>query len=132
MSTNHEAARFNVLSFRTALDHERSQAVPVDRRSRWGNPFRMEDDSEAERQRVVQLYRQWLWDSLRSGHIDPADLRELHGRDLICWCAPQLCHAEVLVSAAHWVAKETNPQGYWDANCFLCLDERGQAPEIGD
>jgi hypothetical protein len=29
-----------------------------------------------------------------------ANLRELCGKNLICWCAPDRCHAEVLIELA--------------------------------
>jgi hypothetical protein len=28
------------------------------------------------------------------------DLHELRGKDLVCWCAPHRCHAEVLAELA--------------------------------
>jgi hypothetical protein len=50
------------------------------------------------------LYEQWLFSRRPSppGHgVDPAKLRaplpELQGRDLLCWCAPERCHGEVLL-----------------------------------
>ena len=30
-----------------------------------------------------------------------ATLEELHGRDLVCWCAPEPCHCDVLLRLAN-------------------------------
>jgi hypothetical protein len=30
-----------------------------------------------------------------------AALSELRGKDLICWCAPEACHADVLLELAN-------------------------------
>ncbi|HEU4430133.1 MAG TPA: DUF4326 domain-containing protein [Myxococcota bacterium] len=69
-----------------------ANAVYVGRPSRWGNPFVIgADGSRAE---VIQKYRRWI---LRQ----PLDLSELRGRDLVCWCAPAACHADVLLELAN-------------------------------
>ena len=73
-------------------------AVVVARPSRWGNPFRIGVDGD--RTRCVSLYR----DALVSGEL-PFGVddvrRELAGRDLACWCSPDVpCHADVLLAVA--------------------------------
>jgi hypothetical protein len=30
-----------------------------------------------------------------------AALHELRGKELVCWCAPERCHAEVLIELAN-------------------------------
>lgn len=72
-----------------------SGAIYVGRPSKWGNPFAMKN--EADRERVVQQFRQWVCDQ-------PAlmiALPELRSHDLVCWCAPLLCHADVLMELAN-------------------------------
>ena len=32
-------------------------------------------------------------------------VRQLHGRDLCCCCAPAACHGDVLVAAAAWLSR---------------------------
>lgn len=61
-------------------------------RSEFANPFVKLRD--ADREAMVRRYREWLAEQ-------PALLRrlragELTGRALGCWCAPLLCHANVL------------------------------------
>lgn len=63
------------------------------RGSKWGNPFIMADESDAERERVIDAYRDWI----TSQPELMASLEELRGKRLGCWCAPRRCHGDVLV-----------------------------------
>lgn len=74
--------------------------VRIDRRTAFGNPFRMADQSEQERERVVVAYREWLVTSRsRQAAWIRDHLHELKGKKLGCWCYPLLCHGDVLVAA---------------------------------
>lgn len=64
--------------------------------SKWGNPFVLEDDTDAERQRVIAVYRKWI---VQQDHLIEA-LSELQGKRLGCWCAPKTCHGDVLAELA--------------------------------
>jgi hypothetical protein len=66
--------------------------VRIDRRSRWGNPFRLR--READRAQVIAQYRAWL---LTQPDLLAA-LPTLRGKALACWCAPRPCHGDVLVA----------------------------------
>ena len=81
-----------------AVGKQRAGAVYVGRPSKWGNPFVMKDNSAAERGRVIDEYRHYL--SERPALCEAAR-RELRGKDLICWCAPRACHADVLIEVAN-------------------------------
>ena len=61
--------------------------------SKWGNPFVMADDSDAERERALHAYRSWVVDQPELMQ----SLEELRGKRLGCWCAPKACHGDVLV-----------------------------------
>jgi hypothetical protein len=61
--------------------------------SRWGNPFVMADESDAERERAIAAYREWI--ATQAELMD--SLEELRGKRLGCWCAPKGCHGDVLV-----------------------------------
>lgn len=74
--------------------------IVIDRSTRWGNPFVIGKDGT--RGEVINKYRIWLWEQIKSGSISIEDLAELDGCDLACWCAPQACHGTVLVAAAAW------------------------------
>ena len=63
------------------------------RGSKWGNPFVMLDESDTERERVVDAYRDWIVTQPQLMSC----LEDLRGKRLGCWCAPRRCHGDVLV-----------------------------------
>lgn len=65
--------------------------VYIGRGSKWGNPFKMRDNSEAERNRVCGMYEQWFWTTDLPNH-----LHELRGKRLGCFCKPKRCHGDFL------------------------------------
>ena len=67
-------------------------AVYVGRPTKWGNPFVVGRDGT--REFVVAKYAVWLEES-------GLDLSELRGKDLVCWCAPEACHADILLRKAN-------------------------------
>ena len=67
-------------------------AIYVGRPSKWGNPYRIGQDGS--REQVIRLYRLALIAS-------QVDLSELQGKDLVCWCAPSPCHADILLELAN-------------------------------
>lgn len=71
-------------------------SVYVGRPTVYGNPFVIGKDGS--RARVVQLYREWM--TYQPGLRERAR-RELRGKDLVCWCAPEACHADVLLEIAN-------------------------------
>ena len=89
-----------ILNRRT--DRSRPHQVYIGRPSKWGNPFRLRH--EGERIRVIAQYRADLVHRLRTGRVARAELAELDGRPLVCWCAPLACHGHVLLAAAAWAA----------------------------
>lgn len=70
--------------------------IYVGRPTKWGNPFVLGRDGD--RTAVIQKYRAWL---LAQPELVTAARGELRGRDLECWCAPQACHADVLLEIAN-------------------------------
>ena len=61
----------------------------------FANPFRIGPDGS--RDEVLAKYRQYLRDNpLLVGRAR----RELKGKVLACWCAPEPCHAEILAAVA--------------------------------
>lgn len=69
--------------------------VYIGRPSKWGNPFEIGKDGD--RETVIRKYREWV---VTQPHLIAA-LPELRGKVLGCWCAPQACHGDVLVSLAN-------------------------------
>lgn len=75
--------------------------VKVDRKSGFGNPFPMLDDTQAERAKVVDLYRRMIITPAQE--LKRAIIRyELRGKNLACWCPlDQPCHADILLEIAN-------------------------------
>jgi len=86
-------------------------AVYVGRPSKWGNPFKIGKDGT--REEVIEKYFDY---AVYSISINPQWLEELKGKDLVCWCAPLPCHADVLLELAN---KCEEP------HCFLPLGHEG-------
>lgn len=72
-----------------------SDAIYVGRPTRWGNPFRMDD--RTSRESAVQQHREWL---LKQDEL-LCSLWTLRGKDLVCFCAPKPCHADILLELAN-------------------------------
>jgi len=68
--------------------------IPGLPRSKWGNPYKIGRDGT--REEVIAKFECHLYDSGLFNHI-----HELHGRDLVCWCAPEPCHGDVLLRLAN-------------------------------
>ena len=65
--------------------------VYIGRPSKWGNPFRIGKDGD--RKAVIEKYRKWI---MKQPQL-LAQLGELKGKKLGCWCKPESCHGDVLV-----------------------------------
>lgn len=72
-------------------------AIYVGRPSKWGNPFKIGKDGT--REEVIQKYRSRIFNILQSA--DSHYLDELKGKDLVCWCSPLPCHADILLELAN-------------------------------
>lgn len=66
--------------------------ILIDRRTKYGNPFIVGLDGD--RAQVIEMYHEWI----TSNDELMADLYELEGKILGCWCAPDKdCHGRVLL-----------------------------------
>jgi hypothetical protein len=71
--------------------------ISVARPHKWGNPFLVGTPGVPDAVTAVALYRQWL-----PGSPLAAELPELAGHDLMCFCPlGQSCHADVLLELAN-------------------------------
>lgn len=70
------------------------------------NPYRIDD--RTDRKTAVDLYKQYLWAKIKRG--ETAVLEELGkigvNTAIVCWCAPQACHGDVVVRAAAWLLNQ--------------------------
>jgi hypothetical protein len=64
--------------------------------SKWHNPYKARRHTREEHQRVVDEFERYLHES---GLI--AEVRELRGLNLVCWCVPLPCHGDVLLRLAN-------------------------------
>jgi len=55
---------------------------------------------EWARDLVLQYYKIWLHNT-DEGKLRLARISELRGKDLVCWCAPKPCHADILLELAN-------------------------------
>ena len=85
-----------VYSKRKGAEPPPKGAVYVGRPSRWGNPFVVGKDGTQEE--CVDEFRHWL---LGNAALSAAVRADLRGKDLVCWCAPLPCHADVLLEVAN-------------------------------
>ena len=83
-----------VLNVRQAGTKPAADRVYVGRPSRW-EPFVIGRDGM--RDEVIAKYRAWI---VQQPALMAA-LPELRNKDLVCWCAPNRCHAEVLIELAN-------------------------------
>lgn len=93
-----QSAGPRVYSKRKGAERPPADAVYVGRPTKFGNPFPITGDSK--RAVVVAEYRQWLNAPGREA-LREAARHELRGKDLVCWCAPLPCHADVLLEVAN-------------------------------
>lgn len=71
--------------------------VYVGRPTKWGNPYQVGDHERSWQSAVVEAFKVWLRDPEQS-HLVSEARRELHGKNLVCWCALGTpCHAD------HWL-----------------------------
>lgn len=69
--------------------------VYIGRPSKWGNPYIIGRDGN--RREVLKKYRSFL----ESSDALQADLHELRGKTLGCWCSPAPCHGDILMELAN-------------------------------
>jgi hypothetical protein len=74
------------------------RAVLVDRTTQYGNPVRMRTATRSERARSLLGFCRYL---LASPALVADIRRNLRGKDLVCWCYPLDCHAEIIQQVAN-------------------------------
>lgn len=82
--------------------------VLIGRPSKWGNPFTDIRDKKTmaefvvgTREEAISKYREWILTQPKL----MADLHELKGKTLGCWCAPKSCHGDVLIELVNEYCK---------------------------
>lgn len=88
--------------------------IRIDRGTKWGNPFTIPRDGN--REQVVRRYVDYI---LQSRLL--ADLPELYGKLLGCYCNPKLCHGDILRLLCHPWWTTLSDYGASDAEATLHL-----------
>lgn len=71
-------------------------AVMVDRKTQWGNPFKL--GMHGDRDMICAKFELWF---LGKPELIVRAKQELRGKDLVCYCKPLRCHADVLLRVAN-------------------------------
>lgn len=87
--------------------------VDIMRSGPLGNPH--EISIGVDRKEALNLYRQYLWNIIKSGDTSHPVYREVNllaqryknGEHiiLVCCCKPQWCHGDILASCVKWIAQ---------------------------
>lgn len=70
--------------------------IYIGRGSKWGNPFTMKNNSDAERDRVCNEYEKYFY---KTNLIN--DIHELRDKKIGCHCKPKRCHGDFLAELAN-------------------------------
>jgi hypothetical protein len=81
-----------IINLRTCKDWGRPGDVLIDRRTKWGNPFVMHN--ETQRDLVCDQYKTWLDKQLQLKILKLDDLK--HAKRLGCHCHDKRCHGDYL------------------------------------
>lgn len=74
--------------------------VYIGRPSIFGNPFTVEEFGRGE---AIRLYEHWFNDKIKTDPKFRKEVLGLYGKNLVCHCAPDLCHGEII---AEWLEYE--------------------------
>jgi len=84
------------------------QDIYIGRPSALGNPFAMK--SESDRPKVIEQYRQWLWQQIQLKGEVYKELIKIamlvaSGKKvrLVCFCSPKPCHGDIIIKAVEWL-----------------------------
>ena len=80
----------DVVSRRGGRDYQDND-VYIGRPGKWGNPFTI-GEYDGDRAEVIERFEDYA-----RAKFSRADLEELKGKTLVCWCKPLACHGDVLV-----------------------------------
>lgn len=76
--------------------HPHNNIVFCGRGSIYGNPFKIGDIWKGE-----PMTRDTVCDRFEQEILPKLDVRELKGKHLLCYCAPQRCHCDAILRKAN-------------------------------
>lgn len=93
-----------------------SDAVYIGRGSKWGNPYRI--GGGVSREGSIVMFMEYL---LNKPEL-LGSLHELKGKFLVCYCAPEACHGDVLIDLANPI-EEKSDKPSWMFSKYLADSE---------
>lgn len=67
----------------------------------WANPFKIDEKNGVDRDKVIELYREYITDKIKKEPELVDELLKLEGKNLGCWCVEPNskvgCHGNILV-----------------------------------
>lgn len=75
---------------------EGDKGVYIGRPSIWGNPFTIGKDGT--REQVIKWHAAWM---MQQPELIALAKEQLKGQDLLCFCAPEACHGDLLLRIAN-------------------------------
>ena len=88
----------NIKTYRSADAVYVGRSMPGRAGSPLGNPFKLR--FECDRKKILAKYEYWLREQLKTDTPQRREIERLadHSEDLVlaCWCAPELCHGDVV------------------------------------
>lgn len=79
-------------------------SIYIGRGSKWGNPFVL--GKHGDRDQVCDQYENYLKQCFHDNKVTLEELASLHGKNLVCFCAPLRCHGHTLEKAAAWAVRQ--------------------------
>jgi hypothetical protein len=99
--------------------------IYIGRGSKWGNPYSHQSNTKAQyvvatREEAIAKYREYL---LNTPAL-LADIHELQGKTLGCFCKPKACHGDVLVELVNQLTPtmETKPMKTFNPMQYMAID----------
>jgi len=94
------------------IDRTDPDVVYIGRGSIWGNPFSHKEGTKAIYRvetvaMAIECYRQNLWARIQRGEVTKEMLKELDGKRLACYCAPNPCHGNIIKRAVQWAKEQS-------------------------
>ena len=97
--SNDVDARQGVTRMPTTLvnlhDKTKRYDVKIDRRSFFGNPYRI--GADGDRQQVIEKYRKWFCKRILTDDKFRDRIQSLKDKVLGCWCVPEPCHGMIII-----------------------------------
>jgi hypothetical protein len=73
--------------------------------SKFANPYKIGKDGS--REEVIAKYKKYITEKLENDDLLISELLSLKGKNLGCWCYPEMCHGNILLELIDKYSKQT-------------------------